>query len=154
MKGGMKVRKEPLALWALTIVIATAFLLLLSGEMREATGWEGTFEDNIEVIYTPMNPLDGQSVNVTIRSRGTIISAANLNVELFYPGGERTTGGYQFKRINTTSMYVIIPGYPGELRCASPSLYGTMRLPLYPPPSTAMWCRRWGVGWGATSMKT
>ena len=113
MKGGMKVRKEPLALWALTIVIATAFLLLLSGEMREATGWEGTFEDNIEVIYTPMNPLDGQSVNVTIRSRGTIISAANLNVELFYPGGERTTGGYQFKRINTTSMYVIIPGYPG-----------------------------------------
>jgi len=93
--------------------VGTAFLLLLSGEMREATGWEGTFEDNIEVIYTPMNPLDGQSVNVTIRSRGTIISAANLNVELFYPGGERTTGGYQFKRINTTSMYVIIPGYPG-----------------------------------------
>ncbi|OYT47520.1 hypothetical protein B6U83_04885 [Thermoplasmatales archaeon ex4484_36] len=93
--------------------MGTAFLLLLSGEMREATGWEGTFEDNIEVIYTPMNPLDGQSVNVTIRSRGTIISAANLNVELFYPGGERTTGGYQFKRINTTSMYVIIPGYPG-----------------------------------------
>lgn len=93
--------------------MVSSAILALTGDRWEASGWEGTFEDNIEVIYTPQSPLDGQSVNVTIRSRGTIISAANLNIELFYPGGERTTGGYQFRRINTTSMYVEIPGYPG-----------------------------------------
>ncbi|MCD6383948.1 MAG: AAA family ATPase [Thermoplasmata archaeon] len=98
------------------LAVALLVPVLLSGVtllVPSTEGWSGTFEDNVVLEYTPQHPIDGQSVNVTIRSKGAIISAANLNIELFYPGGDHSSGGYQFSRINATSMYVIIPGYPG-----------------------------------------
>ncbi len=77
--------------------------------------WESTdFDDNLELSYTPKNPLSEDPVNVTIKSKrfDVPIEQATLRIQVEFPGGYTPKwGGENFTRINTTSMYATIPGY-------------------------------------------
>ncbi len=75
------------------------------------------FEENINLLYTPLEPLAGESVNISIDSidENTPIKLAFLKVKLKVPGDAAVQEGFKnFTKINSTHYFCIIPGYPAE----------------------------------------
>lgn len=98
-----------------TLVIIILFITLfiaLNTNSVEAAQFQGNdFENNIEIEFGPQQPIEYQTVNVTINSRhGVPIIQADLWIDI--KGPEYTSSGaYPMNKFNSTSRFVVLNGY-------------------------------------------
>jgi AAA+ superfamily predicted ATPase len=72
------------------------------------------FSENVNLSYSPTEPIAGTPVNVTINSHdeNTLIKLALLRIKIKLPGDVvEDEGGENFTRINSTHLFSLIPGY-------------------------------------------
>jgi hypothetical protein len=77
-------------------------------------GWiHSEFSKNLNVTCAPNPPNASQPAKVTITSKDSVlIYGAYLYVTYETVVGQPQSGGFPFNRVNQTSMYCDIPGYP------------------------------------------
>ncbi len=107
------------AMLGIFIIMALGSLVIMSGVDVEA-GWQtNVFEEVISIERTPdhvneRSPMNGEPFHLVIATmNGQTINAADVRFTWSYGGETSSKGGFQFTRLNQSSMEVDIPGYPG-----------------------------------------
>ena len=73
-----------------------------------------TFEGNLNLTYTPMDPEPHEAVVVTIRPNDPLIAVGGAHVQLSYQylDNPQVGGGFTFQRGENGTLSATIPGYP------------------------------------------
>lgn len=102
------------------VILALLFSMLsvpwlaMDGAGQEIVGWQhNNFEDNVILDYSPVSPKPTDPIVITVESRepDVPIQIAYAELTITFPGGEMTTGGRTFQRINETAMRTSIGPY-------------------------------------------
>ncbi len=114
-------RKRPKVLPIVALIIGVSMMLgvLLVGMVCLPADTEGAwqsgggFDANVQLTYSPTNPMEMQAVNVTVNSYlGQTIYHAVLYVWYTLPTDQsQRYGGYEMTKINSTFRYQQIDGY-------------------------------------------
>ena len=100
-------------------VILCGLALILTGEEAGAEWETNVFEEVIEIERTPdhvndRSPLNNEPMHLLIETTNNqTINAADVSYTWSFEGMTSAKGGFQFKRIDQTTMEAEIPGYPG-----------------------------------------
>ncbi len=102
----------------LTILASTVAFILVSEDA--GAEWEtNVFEEVIEVDRTPdhindRSPLNNEPLHLSIKTiNNQTINAADVSYTWSFEGMTSAKGGFQFNRVDQSTMEVDIPGYPG-----------------------------------------
>ena len=103
-------------------VLSTAFSSVTSYEdepldkegTRQIIGWQhASFEENLEVDYSPISPKPTDAITITITSLepDVTIQMAIVDITVIFPDTGVSTGSRSFQRISETEMKIMIGPY-------------------------------------------